>query len=87
MDHEVLDCPRMKSRLEKLNMEKENPEGDQETNIIVETQKESENILLQMKDTLNDHRHVRLSEIFKEKEKIEARIGDFDIDCTLDEEV
>jgi hypothetical protein len=39
-----------------------------------------------MRDALNDHRHVRLSEIFKEKEKIEARIGDFDIDCTLDEE-
>jgi hypothetical protein len=28
-----------------------------------------------------------LSEIFKEKEKIEARIGEFDIDCALDEEV
>jgi hypothetical protein len=27
-----------------------------------------------------------LSEIFKEKECIEARIGDFDIDCVLDEE-
>jgi hypothetical protein len=39
-----------------------------------------------MKDTLNDHRHVRLSEIFKEKDKIEAIIWDFDIDCTLDEE-
>jgi hypothetical protein len=39
-----------------------------------------------MKDTLNDHRHVRLSEIFKEKEFIEVRIGDFDIDCVLDEE-
>ena len=39
-----------------------------------------------MKDTLNDHQHVRLSYIFKEKEKIEARIGDFDIDYTLDEE-
>ena len=39
-----------------------------------------------MKDTLNDHWHVRLLDIFKEKEKIEARIGDFDIDCTLDEE-
>jgi hypothetical protein len=76
----------MIARLEKLNMEQANPEGDQETKIIAETQKESEKILLQMKDTLNDHRHVRLSEIFKEKEKIEARIGDFDIDCTLDEE-
>jgi hypothetical protein len=86
MDHEVLDFPRMIARLEKLNMEKENPEGDQETNIIAETQKESKKILLQMKDTLNDHRHVRLSEIFKEKEKIKARIGDFDIACTLDEE-
>jgi hypothetical protein len=42
--------------------------------------------LLYIKDTLNDHRHVRLSEIFKEKECIEARIGDFDIDCVLDEE-
>jgi hypothetical protein len=39
-----------------------------------------------MKETLNDHRHVILSEIFKEKECIEERIGDFDIDCVLDEE-
>jgi hypothetical protein len=35
---------------------------------------------------LNDHRHVRLSGILKEKECLEARIGDFDIDCVLDEE-
>jgi hypothetical protein len=41
---------------------------------------------MQINETLNDHRHVRLSEIFKEKEFIEARIGDFDIDCVLDEE-
>jgi hypothetical protein len=40
-----------------------------------------------MKDTLNDHRHVRLSEIFKDKECLEARIGDFDINCVLDEEI
>jgi hypothetical protein len=39
-----------------------------------------------MQGTLNDHRHVNLSEIFKEKECIEARIGDFDIYCVLDEE-
>jgi hypothetical protein len=39
-----------------------------------------------MKQTLNDHRHVSLSEIFKEKECIEARIGDFDIERVLDEE-
>jgi hypothetical protein len=40
-----------------------------------------------MKETLNDHRYVRLSNIFKEKECIEARIGDFDIDSILDEEI
>jgi hypothetical protein len=39
-----------------------------------------------MKYTLNDHRHVRLSEIFKEKEQVKERIGDFDIDYILDEE-
>jgi hypothetical protein len=39
-----------------------------------------------MKETLNDHRHVRLSEILKEKECIEARVGDFEIDCVLDKE-
>jgi hypothetical protein len=86
MDHEVLDCPRMIVGLEKLNMEQDNPEGDQETKIIAETQKKIEKIFLQMKDTLNDHRHVRLSDIIKEKEKIEERIGAFDIKCTLNEE-
>jgi hypothetical protein len=39
-----------------------------------------------MKGTLNDHRHVRISDIFKEKEQIEERIGEFDIDYTLDKE-
>jgi hypothetical protein len=39
-----------------------------------------------MKETLNDHRPVRLSKIFKDKECLEARIGDFDSDCVLDEE-
>ena len=39
MDHEVLDCPRMIARLENMNMEKENPKGDQETKIIEEPQK------------------------------------------------
>jgi hypothetical protein len=53
---------------------------------MTESQKESEKVLIQMKETLNDHRHVRLSKIFKEKECIEVRIGDFDIDSVLDEE-
>jgi hypothetical protein len=39
-----------------------------------------------MKETLNDHRDINLSEVLKEKECIETRIGDFDIDCVLDEE-
>jgi hypothetical protein len=51
-----------------------------------EPQKESWAVLLQMKETLNDHRDINLSEIFKEKKCIETRIGDFDIDCVLDEE-
>jgi hypothetical protein len=39
-----------------------------------------------MKETLNDHRNINVLEIFKEKDCIEARIGDFNIDCVLDEE-
>jgi hypothetical protein len=39
-----------------------------------------------MKETLNDHRNINLSDVLKEKEYIETRIGDFDIDCVLDEE-
>jgi hypothetical protein len=53
---------------------------------MTESQKESEKVLLQMKETLNDHRHVTLLEIFKEKECIEVRIRDFDIDYVIDEE-
>jgi hypothetical protein len=86
MDHEVLDFPRMIAKLERMTLNQENPKADPETKAIEEPQKESEKVLLQINETLNDHRHVRLSEIFKEKECIEARIGDFDIDCVLDEE-
>jgi hypothetical protein len=53
---------------------------------MTKLQKESENVLLQMKETLNDHRNVNLSEIFKENECIEIRIGEFNIDCVMDEE-
>jgi hypothetical protein len=83
MDYEVLDCPRMITKLEGMNLNLENPKADPEK---AESQQESEKVLIQMKETLNDHRHVRLSEILKEKECIEERIGDFDIDCVLDEE-
>jgi hypothetical protein len=86
MDHEVLNFPRMIAKVERMNMRQENPEEGQETKIMVEPQKESETVLLQIKETMNDHRDINLSEIFKEKECIETRIGDFDIDCVLDEE-
>ena len=36
MDHEVLDFPRMISKLEKMNMEQVDPEKDQETETLVE---------------------------------------------------
>jgi hypothetical protein len=40
MDHEVLDCPRMIAKVERMNMRQENPKEDQETKIMVEPQKE-----------------------------------------------
>jgi hypothetical protein len=42
-------------------------------------------MLLKMKETLDEHKDASLSKIFKENEKIEVRIGDFDIDYALDE--
>ena len=86
MDHEVLDCPRMIAKVEKMNTKQENDETSQETKDMIEPMKESETVLLQMKETLNDHRNNNLSEVLKEKEYIETRIGDFDIDCVLYEE-
>jgi hypothetical protein len=74
MDDEVLDCPRMIAKVERMNENKENPKADQETEIMTEPQKESKKVLLHMKETLNDHQNVILSEIFKEKECIETRI-------------
>jgi hypothetical protein len=74
MDHEVLDCPRMIAKLEGMNMREENPKADPETKIMTNSQKESETILLQIKETVNDHRHFNLSEIFTEKEFLEAII-------------
>ena len=53
---------------------------------MVEPQKGSETVLSEIKETLNNHKDINLSEILKGKECIEARIGDFDIDYVLDEE-
>jgi hypothetical protein len=54
----------MIAKLERMNMRQENPKGGQETETMTEPQKESKNVLLQMKETLNDHRNINLSEIF-----------------------
>jgi hypothetical protein len=73
----------MIAKMEEINLNKENPKEDLG---MAKPQKESEKVFLQMKETLNVHRHVSLSEIFKEKECNEVRIGDFNIDCIMDEE-
>jgi hypothetical protein len=86
MEHEVLDLPRMIVNVERMNIRQENPEEGQETKTRTEPQKESENVLLQMKETLNDHRNIKLTESCKEKNFIQKRIGGFDIDCVVDEE-
>jgi hypothetical protein len=36
MYHEVLDCPRMIAKFERMNMRQENPEEGQETKIMAE---------------------------------------------------
>jgi hypothetical protein len=76
----------MITKVENMNMRQEDHEEGQETKNMLKNQKESETVLLQMKETLNDHRDINLSEALKEKECIETIIGDFDIDCVLDEE-
>jgi hypothetical protein len=76
----------MIAKVERMNMRQKNHDEGQETKNILKNQKESESILLQMKETLNDHRDISLPEVLKEKECIETRIGDFDIDCVLDAE-
>jgi hypothetical protein len=86
MDHKVFYFPRMISKVENMNMRQEDHEEGQETKNMLKNQKESETILLQMKETLNDHRDINLSEALKEKECMETIIGDFDIDCVLDDE-
>jgi hypothetical protein len=76
----------MIAKVENMNMKQENHEEGQETKDMLEHQKESEAILLQMKETLNDHRNISLPEILKDKQCIETRIVEFNIDCVLDAE-
>jgi hypothetical protein len=53
MDHEVLDLPKMIAKLERMNLNQENPKVDPKT--MTEPKKELEKSLLQIKETLNDH--------------------------------
>jgi hypothetical protein len=41
MDHEVLDFPRMISKVERMNLNQENPKENPKTKIMVESRKES----------------------------------------------
>jgi hypothetical protein len=86
--HEVEDCPRMIAKVEKMNMRQENYKEGQENRDMLENQKENEleTMLLQLKETMNDHKYISLPEILKEKQCIVTRIEDFDIYCVLDEE-
>jgi hypothetical protein len=68
LDNEVLGCPRMIAKLESMNIRQANPKTDPENKAIEEPQKESKKVLLQMKETLDDHRDARLLEVFKDKE-------------------
>jgi hypothetical protein len=39
-----------------------------------------------LKEMMNVHKYVSLLEILKVKQHMDTRIGDFDIECVLDEE-
>jgi hypothetical protein len=45
----------MIAKVKRMNMNQENPKADPETKIMVESQKESKKVLLQMRETMNDH--------------------------------
>jgi hypothetical protein len=57
-----------------MNMEQIDHEKSQETETMAEPKKKSETVLLQMKETPNEHRYTNLLEILKEKEQREVRI-------------
>jgi hypothetical protein len=89
--HEFEDCPRIIDKVERMNIRQENYEGSQETKVILENHKEkelekSQTTLLHLKETMDAHKDISLPEILKVKQRISARIEDFDIDCVLDEE-
>jgi hypothetical protein len=74
----------MIAKVEQMNISQENKS-------MLENHKEKElekyhATLVQLKESMDDHKHVSLPETMKKKQRIDTRIGDFDIDCVLDEE-
>jgi hypothetical protein len=67
MDHEVLDFPRMISKIQEMNMEQEKHEKDLEINTMENPQKELETVLLQMQETLNDNKDINYQRYSKRK--------------------
>jgi hypothetical protein len=67
--HEVEGCSRMIAKLEKMNMKQENYKEGQKTKDMLENhkEKESETMLVQLKEVMDDHRDISLPDILKEK--------------------
>jgi hypothetical protein len=49
-------------------------------------EKESETMLVRLKEVMDDHRDISLPEILKGNQRVVTRIEDFNIDYVLDEE-
>jgi hypothetical protein len=79
----------MIAKVEKMNMRQEKYKEGQKTKDMLENykQKDSETMLIKLKEVMDDHRDIILLEILKEKQCIVTRIEDFDIDYVLDEEI
>jgi Fe-S-cluster containining protein len=65
--HEVEDFPRMIAKVEKMNMRQENYKEGQDTKDMLKNhkEKESETMLIQLKEVMDDHRDISLPEILK----------------------
>jgi hypothetical protein len=85
--HEVEDFPRMIAKVENMNMRQEDYKEGYETMDMLKNhiEKESNTMLKQLKEEMDDHRDISLPEILIEKQCIVTRIEDFDIDYVLDE--
>jgi hypothetical protein len=66
----------MIAKVEKMNMRQVNYKEGPEVKDMLENQKEkeSENMLLKLKEEMDDHRDISLLEILKEKQCIVTRI-------------